>query len=388
MPKYFLILISALIFGCDSKHDALEGRVWYPIKIESNNNSTSLGLYAFEFGSDATLTTYTIGTQHKVLSTHGRTKDEITFKTELDSLTVTYAVSDSKLIITFDSATTVYYTEFINVNETDLTEELDKILVSKSWRLNTDIIEFHESLEKGYVKPELRDELLDASIHFKNGNYYNRHEVFAWGTNYFNGMNFLVFGNSTGYIENQYFIIQSVSDTLISGYKFDRNGQQQNIQLSAVVDRDLKPAIIGNWGISSFEEIPSEFNELWYTYGKEVGIREYDLENNTLSFNFNSDSSFQFFAGSKVVSKGNWYSDISGNIIYLIVKYEDQERTSYRTTYLSVISLNDAEFVFHKKEDIMLGNGSEFERKEYIQTYKKVVSTLSMPSLKSPSVDK
>ncbi len=388
MPKYLLIIISALIFGCDSKHDALEGRVWYPMKIESNKNSTSLGLYAFEFGSDATLTTYTIGTQHKVLSTHSRTKDEITFKTELDSLTVTYAVSDSKLIITFDSATTVYYTEFINVNETDLTEELDKILVSKSWRLNTDIIEFHESLEKGYVKSELRDELLDASIHFKNGNYYNRHEVFAWGTNYFNGMNFLVFGNSTGYIENQYFIIQSVSDTLISGYKFDRDGQQQNIQLSAVVDRDLKPAIIGNWEISSFEEIPSEFNELWYTYGKEVGIREYDLENNTLSFNFNSDSSFQFFAGSKVVSMGNWYSDISGNIIYLTVKYEDQERTSYRTTYLSVISLNDAELVIHKKEDIILGNGSEFERKEYIQTYKKVVTTLSMPSLKSPSVDK
>jgi hypothetical protein len=379
MPKHLIILISLVIFGCNRKHDALEGRVWYPVKIESNDYSTTLGLYAFEFGSDSTLTTYTLGTQHKVLSTPSRTEDEITFNTEQDSITASYTVSGSNLIINFDSTTTVYYTDNLNVNETDLTEKLDQILVAKSWQIITDLIEFHESLDKGYIKPELHDELLDASIHFKNGDYYDRHEDFAWGTNYFNGINFLVFGNTIGDVENQFFIIESVSDNLISGYEFDRDGQQQNIQLSAVVNRDLKPAIIGNWNISSFELIPSEFNELWSTFGMEEGIKESDLENKTLSFNFRSDSSFQFISGNKVIAKGNWYSDISGNVIYLKAEYEDQEGMSYRTTYMSVISLNGAELVIHKKEDIIQENGSEFERKEYIETYKKVVTGAKNP---------
>ena len=379
MPKQLLILISALIFGCNHKPDTLEGRVWYPVKIETNDYSTSLGLYAFEFASDSTLTTYTLGTQHKVSSSYGRTGNEITLKTKQDSITVNYTVSGSNLIINFDSTTTVHYTDSFNGNETNLTERLDQILVSKSWQHNTDLIEFHESLDKGYIKPELHDELLDASIHFKNRDYYDRHEDFAWGTNYFNGMNFLVFGNTIGDVENQFFIIESVSDSLISGYKFDREGRLQKVKLSAVVNRNLMPAIIGNWNISSFEEIPSEFNELWGTFGTEEGISVSDLDNLTLSFNFSSDSSFQFISGSNVISKGNWYSDISGNVIYLTAEYEDQEGMSYRTTYLSVISLNGHELVIHKKEDIIQSNRGEFERKEYIETYKKVVTGAKNP---------
>jgi hypothetical protein len=371
MPRQLLILISLLIFGCNPRPDAIEGKVWYPVKIESRDYTTSLGLYAFEFGSDATLTTYTLGTQHKVLSTYRITGNEITLNSDQDSVKVTFTVSKSDLIINFDTTTTVHYTGTFNGIEGDLTEELDRILVSNSWRLNSDLIEFHQTLDKGYIKPELRDELNDASIHFNNDGYYDRHEVLAWGSNHFNGMNFLVFGNTTGDIENQYFIIESVSDTLISGYKFDRDGQQQIIQLSAISNRDLKPTIVGNWNISSFEEIPSEFNELWSTFGIEEGIRESDLENKTLSFNFSSDSSFQFISGGKVISKGNWYSDISGNVIYLKAEYEDPEGTSSRTTYMSVISLDGAELVIRKKEDIIQENRSEFERKEYIETYKK-----------------
>lgn len=373
------MLISLVIFGCNRKHDALEGRVWYPVKIESNDYSTTLGMYAFEFGSDSTLITYTLGTQHKVSSTPSRTEDEITFKTEQDSITVTYTVSGSNLVINFDSTTTVYYTDNLDENETDLTEKLDRILVAKSWQLRNDLIEFHESLDKGYIKPPLHDELLNGSMHFKNGDYYDHHEDFAWGTNYFNGMNFLVFGNTIGDIENQFFIIESVSDTLINGYKFDRNGQEQNVQLSVVVNRNLKPAIIGNWNISSFEIIPSEFNELWDTFGTEEGINASDLDNMNLSFNFSSDGSFQFLSRSQVISKGKWHSDISGNVIYLIAEYEDQECLSYRTTYLSVISLNGDKLVIYKKEDIIQSDRSEFERKEYIETYKKVVTDTNNP---------
>lgn len=379
MPKHLLILISVLIFGCNRKHDPLEGRIWYPVKIESNDYSTSLGLYALEFGSDSSLTTFTLGTQHKVSSTPSRTEDEITFKSEEDSMTVAYTVSGSNLIISFDSTTTVYYTDSFNGSETDLTERLDQILVSKSWQFNTDLIEFHESLDKGYIKPELRDELLDASIHFKNSNYYNRHEVFAWGTNYFNGMNFLVFGNTIGDIENEFFIIESVSESLISGYMFDREGQQQVFQLTAVENRNLKPVLIGNWNLSSFEEIPSEFNELWDTFGAGKGINVSDLENMNLSLNFSSDSSFKFISGDEVISKGKWHSDNSGTVIYLIAKYEDQERISHRTTYLSVISLDDNELVVHKKEDIIQSNQGEFERKEYLEAYKKVVTGAKNP---------
>ncbi|MBU2914631.1 hypothetical protein [Reichenbachiella agariperforans] len=379
MSKQLLILISTLIFGCNHKPDALEGSVWYPVKIETNDYSTSLGLYAFEFGSDSTLTTYTLGTQHKVSSTYGRTGNKITLKTKQDSVTVTYNISDSNLIINFDTATTVYYTDLLNGTENDLAETLDRILVSKSWQLNSDLIEFNQSLDKGYIKPELHEELNDASIHFKIDNYYNYHEDIAWGSNHFNGMNFLVFGNSTGNFENQYFIIESVSDTLISGYKFDRDGQQRNIQLSAADNRNLKPAIIGNWNISSFEEIPSEFNELWDTFGTEEGISVSDLDNMTLSFNFGSDSSFQFSSGNKVISKGKWYSDKSGKVINLIAEYEDSDGPHYRTMFLSVIALDSTKLIVHKKEDIIQEDGSRFERKEYIETYKKVVTGTKTP---------
>ncbi|WP_422362201.1 hypothetical protein [Reichenbachiella sp.] len=371
MPKNFLILISLVVFGCNRKHDAIEGRVWYPVKIESNYYPSALGLYAFEFGSDSTLTKYTLGTQHKVSSTLSRTEDEITFNIEQDSITVTYTVSGSNLIINFDSATTVYYSDSFYLNNTDLTEKLDQILVSKSWQLNNDLIEFHESLDKGYIKFELHDELLDATFHFKNSNYYIDHEVFAWGTNYFKGLNFLVFGNTIGDIENQFFIIESVTDSLISGYKFDKEGQQQMVQLFAMDNQNLKPAIIGSWNISSFEEISSDLNELWDTFGTQKGINVSDLDNMNLSFKFNSDSSFHFLSGNKVISMGKWHFDISGNVIYLIAENEDQEGMSYRTTYLSVISLNDHELVVYKKEDIIQAKRGGFQRKEFIETYKK-----------------
>jgi hypothetical protein len=380
MPKSPLILIFLLLVSsCHQNFDALEGKVWYPVNIESNDYTTSLGLYAFEFGSDSTLTTYTLGTQHKVSSTYSRAGNEITLNTGKDSLPVTFTISENDLVISFDSMTTVHYTDILNGVSGYLTEELDRILVSKSWQFNSDLIEFHQSLDKGYIKPELREELNDANIHFKTDNYYNYHEDFAWGSNHFNGINFLVFGNTIGDIENQFFIIESVSDTLISGYKFDKDGQPQNIQLSAAVNRDLKPEIIGDWDISSFEKIPSEFNELWSTFGIEEGVKESDLENQTLSFNFSSDSSFQFISGSKVISKGNWYSEISGNVIYLKAEYEDQEGMSYRTTYLSVISLNGHELVVHKKEDIIQLSRSEFDRMEYLETYKKVVTGAKNP---------
>ena len=98
-----------------------------------------------------------------------------------------------------------------------------------------------------------------------------------------------------------------------------------------------------------------------------------------LSFNFSSDSSFQFLSRSKVISNGKWHSDISGNVIYLTAEYENQEGMSYRTTYLSIISLNGYEMVIHKKEDIIQSNRGEFERKEYIETYKKVVKGAKNP---------
>ena len=380
MPKSLLILIFVpLVFSCHQNFDAIQGRVWYPMKIESNDYTTSLGLYAFEFGSDATLTTYTLGTQHNVSSTYNRTGNEITFNPDQDSLKVTFTVSENDLIIHFDTATTVYYTDELNGDEEDLTEKLDRILVSKSWQLNSDLFEFHEWLEKGLIKYELHKEVNNASIHFNTDNYYNQHEDFAWGSNYFNGINFLVFGNTTGYIENQFIIIESVTDTLISGYKFDRDGQLQNIQLSAEVNRDLKPEIIGAWDISSYEEIPSEFNELWGTFGTEEGINVSDLDNMTLSFRFNPDSSFQFSSSIGIISKGKWHSDKSGKVIYLTAEYKDHDGPHFRTTHLSVISLNDTELIIHKKEDIIQANEGEFERKEYIEMYKKVVTGAKNP---------
>ncbi|MGL1888305.1 MAG: hypothetical protein OCD76_17450 [Reichenbachiella sp.] len=363
--------MSLLIFGCNPRPDAIEGKAWYPVKIESSDYTTSIGLYAFEFGSDATLTTYTLGTKHKVLSTYRITGNEITLNSDQDSVKVTFTVSESDLIINFDTTTTVHYTDTFNGIEGNLTEELDRILVSNSWRLNSDLIEFHQTLDKGYIKPELHDELNDASIHFNNDGYYDRHEVFAWGSNHFNGMNFLVFGNTTGDIENQYFIIESVSDTLIRGYEIDRDGQQKNFQLSAVFNRALKPEIIGNWIISSFEEIPCEFDELLSTFGTEKGIKVSDLNDKTLSYNFGSDSNFQFSASNIVISKGKWHSDISGNIIYLTAESEENEGSSFQTTLLSVISLTDSELVIHKKEDVLQAKQGESKRKEYIETFKK-----------------
>ncbi len=376
MAKPLIVLICVIaFFSCQQKADLLNGKVWYPVKVESNNSSTSMGLYALEFGSDAKLTTYTVGTQHKVSSTYNRTGNEIILNSEQDSIKVTFTASENKLVINFDTTTTVFYSDVLRGGRNDLTIRLDKILVSKSWELNSDLIEFHHWLNKGLIKPELQEELNNATLHFKNDNYYHMHEDFTWGSNYFNGINFLTFGNTTGHIENHYLIIESVTDTLIMGYKYDFQGQPQKLQLLAADDNKLTSDIIGNWNLSSYEEIPSEFNELWGTFGTEEGINISDLSNKALSFTFSSDSSYRFSTSNKTISAGKWHSDKSGRIIYLVAEYEDQDGLHYRTTYLSIISLTNTELIIHKKEDIIQANAGEFERKEYIETYKKVVTS-------------
>lgn len=287
MPKSLLILISVLtLFSCGQNSNPLNGKIWYPVKIESNNNSTSVGLYALEFGVDTILTTYTLGTQHKVSSTYNRTGNGLTLNYEQDSIKVTFTVSENELIIKLDTTTTVFYSNALEGGGDDLTKRLDQVLVSKSWEINSHLVEFHEWLDKSLIKPKLHEELSNASFHFKNVNYYHLHEDFVWGSSYFNGINFLTFGNTIGDIENHYMIIESVTDTLIKGYRYDFQGQPQKIQLSVANENNLTTDIIGNWNINSYEEIPSEFNELWDTFGTEQGIAISDLNNNKLSFTF------------------------------------------------------------------------------------------------------
>ena len=368
----WVVVLTLLWSGCDQKPDSIEGQVWYPVKIESSDYPVPYGTYALEFGSDSILTIYTLGTSHKTSSTYNRIGNKIILGKKEGSLALTYTLLNERLIINFDTLSTVHYVNSLPEKQIDLTKKLDQVLITKSWKFDSDLVEFHPSLNNELIKFELRRELRDATYHFKNDSFYNQHSEFAWGSNHFNGNNILVFSHLMNDIENQYFIIDFVTDTLISGYKFDRAGQRQPIQFSALVNKNLTPSIVGHWKMTSAEEIPRKFNDLIDDFGEAVGIRESDLENKALSLDFSSDSSFQFKVSSKVIAKGKWHADRSGSIVYLKAINEEDGALSTTTTYISLISSSPGEIVVHKTEDIT-EDDHEFEVKEYIQTYTKVV---------------
>ena len=359
------------LFACEQNTDLLTDKVWYPVKITSRNDFTFVGLYAITFDAKGNRITHTLGTKHKDSSLYLRKEDTLYFNPDEKSEVLNFTVSEHELVLHFDSTTRVSYTDALPISGKDLTESLNHNLVAKSWNLNSNLIEFHEWLEKGPIKPALHEELNNGSYHFKNDDYYPFHENFVWGSSYLNGINFLIIGNILSEISNQYILVESVTDTLISGLRYDFQGKPEKVQLKAMVCKDIRPAIIGSWKLRSLKEIPSEFNEVWDSFGDDVGVSIMDLNHKNLSLTFRPDGSYLFSTSDKLFSKGKWHTDKSGKIIYLVADSENRNGLSYRTTYLSIISITDTALIIHKKEDVIQENGSSFERQGFIETYER-----------------
>ena len=369
--KYLLLFSILLVFfSCRNQNDLLTDKIWYPTKLEKID--TQNGLYAISFTSDS-MKIQTLGTEYYKPSPYRLEKNQIYLNT--DSKTVQFEIlqlNENELTIQFDSSSTVTYTCSLGPSQGDLSKELRTSLLRNSWMLEDSVfMEFIDSLDTRVIKEHIHEHVKNVDVHFRRNNYYFEHHKAAWGVNYANGNNILVINEVLDNTGSQYFVIENVSDTLITGFKFDWwTGERKQIRLKAVSNnKTTSSMILGDWQLESFSEEHLDFDgyEVWATFGEERGIDIADLQNKTLSISFNEDGRFEYLANNQLISRGTWHLDNTGKIVRLRAAYSDE---TSRTTYQSIITLNSTTLVVYKTEDIAKGE-TEFEVKRYIETFRR-----------------
>jgi len=373
MQKTLFILTIILCFSCNNNSELLVNKTWFPIKVEGEDNST-LRLHAITFTDSGKLINRTLGTDYEVVSNYWRNGNVIYYNLDKDTIELSInLISENELVVEFDSVSTVTYTH-INSNKQDLTRHLTEMLTEETWILNgSTLIEFNDQLETNVVKPYYQDKLHSAVLHSSRDGYYKNHLGILWSANYYEGANIMMFGGQIDLNENKYFILETVSDTLISGYGYNHKGKKEEVWFRASNhDTTTRSLLLGNWRLESFEEVPERFGEVRGTFGdeKEEGINRSDLDNKNITISFSKNQTFEMGVGPKICALGKWQMDRSGQIVTLIAEYNDDDRKAYRTTYIHLLNITGSELKLFKKEDIIIEKG-EMEVKGFVEIYKK-----------------
>ncbi len=374
MKPLLILFASIILISCHKKVDLSLGKTWYPIKAISSDFPNSYRLHAMTFTNDS-LRISTLGTTYAKNWNYVLNDNSLKIYLEDDSIVCEVKRNGENLMIRFDSVTAVKYTLSIgSPHKENLSERLKTLLLAKSWMLNDSVmLKCQNQLDYRITHPKYHDHLKNVDIHEKKNNYFDQHYTAAWSATAYEGYNILSIVDLVDDTGSEYFIVNSVSDTLITGYHFDRYGQRQEFKLFAIPKNENTAVLLpGRWQLQSFEEVKNASGldeiEIWSVpYGNEKGINLSDLQNNALSIVFSKNGRFNYSSNDNIISTGTWNLDETGKLLKLRAEYDDGSITTFQT----IIEIDSTSMVVFKKEDMIIGH-LEFEVKKYIEVFRKI----------------
>lgn len=377
-----LILIFLIFCSCSKDYNTLIQRTWMPVKVEDSNGliyDSELQLFALTFTDSAFLVSRTLGTSYDRISKYNLTEKKLELSDEQGSGIVNIlSLSMDELKIQFDSFNIVTYRPFPDKKSEDQTELIDEQLSNKSWYLDDPqfnamgkiLIEFKDSLEDRIVKPILRDQLNAAGIHAFEHSYSDFHIRAIWGVNYFNNTNVLSISGLDGGALNNVIIITDVSDSLITGFKFN-NSQKSPIKLTLAQSNtdQIIASLSRDWVLTGFEEVKDEYGEFWNSFGGvEKGLKMSDLEKSKITLHFDEKNLFVIKVNNDTLTHGAWRLSNSGQLIELTSRYLKNGHKLVRNHFLSIIKIDSNQLQIYRRENIE-SSESEFARLSFIETY-------------------
>ena len=137
-----------------------------------------------------------------------------------------------------------------------------------------------------------------------------------YGIAYHYGCHILAIRDLEFYGLNRAIIIETISDTLLTGFYMNDDGEKQYDTFNLVPKVDYSQKIFGEWRLKEFSEVKLDMTYGWGATGVK-GLNEKGFRSKIIDLNLKPDHVFSLELDGNQLLEGEWNFSKSGNLILL-----------------------------------------------------------------------